>query len=292
MTIRTRSRGLLGSAVVAASVLLAAGCGGTGGTPASGSTSTGAPSSTGSPSRTSAAPAALTLHVGQCLNDQPHWQTQPCDAPHFYEVAAVVPSTRYAGDPAKRAAYSNSVCDERGGAYLDGPPYGSLLLSTPLPRDADPQARKQIVCLISHSKPDDSGIVADTHSLKGALAGSGFDRYRLCLADKASGHDVQVSSCDRPHVSEATWGFIVGSWGEKYPGEKAINKTSLKTCEPKDRAFIGGVDRSDISFAQNSSGKSAWSHGHRLTVCFVQVNHGKVTGTMKNIKHKPLSSIR
>ncbi|WP_186526088.1 septum formation family protein [Leekyejoonella antrihumi] len=288
-----------------ASLLLVAGCGSGGGPtvgaasgPSAQPSSGGAP---GSPSASSTSPSsspsptstAVSFKAGQCLNDQPSWTDVPCDGPHFYEVASVVKDSKYAGDLVKRAAYRSSVCDEKVGEYLDGPAYGSLLLGAPLPVAADPDNSRQIVCVASQQKADDSGVVARTSSLKGALRGNGFFAYRMCLDGKASSSaNVKLVSCTGPHVSEATYGFIMGKWGDKFPGAASINQTSLNTCEAKDKAYVGGVTRDDISFAQNSSGQGPWDKGHRLTVCFVQVNSGTVTGTMRNLRHKSISSIR
>ena len=288
---------------VAASLLLVAGCGGEAGptvgaatatqTPSTSSASPTPSSSTSPSSSASPTSTAISFSPGTCLNDQPSWVTVSCDEPHFYEVAAVVQSSKYDGNLVKRAAYKNSVCDAKVGTYIDGPAYGSLMLGSPLPVAVDPDSSKQIVCVVSQQKGDDSGVVSRTSSAKGALKGTGFYKYQMCLDGKASADaDVKLVPCSGPHVSEATYGFIMGKWGDKFPGAASINKTSLDKCKPKDKAYVGGVTRDDISFAQNSSGQGPWEKGHRLTVCFVQVNNGKVSKTMRGIKHKSLSSIR
>ncbi len=289
----------LGVATVAASMVLIAGCNSEVGPTVSAPSTTASPSTsvaTQAPSEsptTTASPTnePISYEVGTCLNDQPEWKAVDCDSRHFFEVSAVVKDSRYAGDLVKRSAYRNSVCDAKTAKYIDGPAYGSMLLAEPLPVAADPDNAKQIVCVVSEHKGDDSGIISRTGSLEGALKGDGFYDYQMCLEGKASAAEVKITPCDGPHVSEATYGFIMGKWGDKYPGSDKVNKTSLEKCKKYDRKYLG-AERSDISLAQNSSGKGPWDKGHRLTVCFVQVNHGKVTKSLKGIGHKSLSSYR
>lgn len=299
-------RAALAAASSVAELVLIAGCGGsggpsvsapTGGTTTASRTSSSAPSpSTGSTTSASSTSSddgeGVDYTKGQCLVDNPEWKAVPCTTSHYYEVTAVVQDDRYKGDLVKRSAYRNWVCDQKADAYLGGTSVASLLLGAVVPPAGDPRGSDRIVCLVYHAKAADKGQVTDTKSLKGALKGKGQFRYRICLAGKASDDAFHITPCDGPHVSEATGGFSIGTWQTRYPGEDKINKTSLKKCRPKDKAFLGGVVRDDISFAQNSSGDTAWSKGHRITTCFVQVDQGKVTGTMKGIKHKPLSTIR
>ncbi len=291
---------MLAAASSAAAAMMVAGCGGAGGPSASAPTSgpTTAPTVSSPPTDTTTsapetgAPGKVAYRKGQCLNDSPTWESVPCTSSHYYEVTAVVHDDRYQGDLVKRSAYRHWVCDQKADAYLGGQSVATLLLADAVPPAGDPRSGERIVCLIYHAKPSDTGEVADTTSLKGALKGKGQFTYRICLAGKASDDAFHITPCDGPHVSEATAGFFIGRWATPYPGEEAINASSLKKCRPKDKAYLGGVVRDDISFAQNSSGDTAWSQGHHITTCFVQVDHGTVDGTMKGIGNKPLSTIR
>lgn len=295
-------RRVLATTSAVGSLLLVAGCGGGAGpsvsspsNPGTSSPQAAATSSVQSPSPSTSASStrsAPTFHQGQCLNDSPQWTAVPCTDPHGFEVTAVVQDDRYQDDLVKRAAYRTWLCDTKLDGYLGGPASSTLLLAESVPPAGDPDSAEQIVCLVRHARAAATGSVQDTKSLKGVLKGKGRFTYRICLSNKASEDAFNITPCDGPHVSEATWSFSLGGWKKPFPGEEAINKTSLQRCRSKNKAYLGGVTRSDISFAQNSSGESAWKAGHRITTCFVQVDHGEVTGTMHDLKNGSLADIR
>lgn len=222
----------LSATAVAASALLLAGCNGGGG-PTVSAPSTNAPSATSqtssaspsesssSSSPTSSSPTSTATptteeagyKAGQCLNERPDWEVVPCSEGHYFEVSAVVKSSKYSGDLVKRSAYRNSVCDARTAKYLDGAAYGSLLLGEPLPVAADPKNDERIVCIVAEHKGDDSGIKARTGSLKGAFTDGGFYDYQMCLSNKASGDTVKISpprsrTCPRRSTG-SSWGTSV-----------------------------------------------------------------------------------
>lgn len=246
--------------------------------PATSSTSSAAASSTGRPD----------YAVGQCLKDF----TVPvaCSAEHDAEVTAIVPDT--APEDAARNARRTYACTDSALRYIDGP-YGTVLLSTSLEVDEDPQFRRRFVCLVARAKSDDTGVETLTVSLKGAVKRDGFFAYRQCTATLPHlESSLKFVPCDQPHVAESVWGFVHGPFTKNFPGRDSLNTTALSMCRPYAERYMGTAGRRDVVASQNSAPEDTWNRGLHTTGCFVQTDGTKVTGTLRGIGSKPLASLR
>lgn len=293
------------TAALAGAVLLISGCGSDDGgltvSPAGttsensaqqgngGETTDGPTEQTPPPTTTTSAPA-VEFAEGDCFRDIDFKEPIACDKGHRREVIAVVDDKKQPSDPLKRNAHRNYVCMEKGSSYVGGPIMASRILATPISTALDPKADERIVCAVQVQKSDDSGSMDVKVSVKNALKGEGFDNYKLCTSERASGDPGKVVSCHDPHVSEAFSGFVVGKADEKYPGKDVVNKRALTQCREKGKGLVK-AGRTDIIVSSNSSGPTPWGQGLRITVCFLETKGTKVTKSMKKVGDKPLSSL-
>ncbi len=121
-------------------------------------------------------------------------------------------------------------------------------------------------------------------------ASSSVDAFSIKVGDCTGdlGQD-QVSAavlipCDQPHYWEAYASSQLT--GDDYPGVTQVTETADKACTSAFKAFVGvNTDKSDYAYTYFYPTEQTWtSAGDREVLCFVGLEAGGVTGTLKNAK--------
>lgn len=287
----------LGAAVVAAGSLAA--CGGGGGSEvgvSTGAPTRGAASTVPSNSATASEPAFLQhLAVGECLNDTgEEWTVRDCDKGHEYEVSAVVPSKWDKRDIGARGVLRTWTCDDVAAAYLGGPILATFFTATPLPAADDPGSSERIICLTHQYKDEDGAVVQTVGRMRGRLVDpENLRRRRTCLESPTTAPGaVQILPCTARHSAEAVTTVSLGDATAPYPDAATLRTMMRKLCAPKVKAFLGGVERPDLTVGVTGFGEQGWRAGHRFAICFVNIKGPKTSQSVQNIRHQPLKDYR
>lgn len=90
--------------------------------------------------------------------------------------------------------------------------------------------------------------------------------------------------CGEPHYWEAFASSQLS--GDNYPGVTQVTETADKACGDAFKAFVGvSTDKSDYTYTYFYPTEQTWtSAGDREVLCFVGLEDGGVTGTLKNAK--------
>jgi len=90
--------------------------------------------------------------------------------------------------------------------------------------------------------------------------------------------------CGEPHYWEAFTSSQLS--GDDYPGVTQVTETADKACSDAFKGFVGvSADKSDYTYTYFYPTEQTWtSAGDREVLCFVGLEAGGVTGTLKGVK--------
>jgi hypothetical protein len=90
--------------------------------------------------------------------------------------------------------------------------------------------------------------------------------------------------CGDPHYWEAFASSQLS--GDDYPGVTQVTETADKSCSDAFKAFVGvSTDKSDYTYTYFYPTEQTWtSAGDREVLCFVGLEDGGVTGSLKGVK--------
>lgn len=90
--------------------------------------------------------------------------------------------------------------------------------------------------------------------------------------------------CGEPHYWEAYASSQLG--GDEYPGVTQVTESADKACTDAFKTFVGvTTEKSDYTYTYFYPTEQTWtSTGDREVLCFVGLEDGGITGTLKDAK--------
>ncbi|GGM57797.1 hypothetical protein GCM10012275_31260 [Longimycelium tulufanense] len=213
--------------------------------------------------------------VGTCLRSET-FDEVPCESPHEGEVSlnGVLPD----GLPSEpddgtmlRAVLP--TCRKAAVEYLSSTDADATRLQAwafwPSARGlADGQS--WLVCAVFETGPDEKPATR-TGSLRGALAGEGFDEYQQCTAG-SPGRDERLVTvpCDQPHLAEAVPGVLsLGAPHDPAPGAEEMTRRAQEHCTAAVEGYLG-ASRDDVVVSWRMPSPENWAEGYNNVVCYVE----------------------
>jgi len=107
-----------------------------------------------------------------------------------------------------------------------------------------------------------------------------------CTGDLGQGEvsNAVVVPCSEPHFWEAYASSQLT--GDSYPGVTQVTEAADKACSGSFKAFVGvGSDKSDYTYTYFYPTEQTWTSANdREVLCFVGLEDGGVTGSLKDVK--------
>jgi hypothetical protein len=248
------------------------------------------------PAPSTAASGATTLaRTGQCLNSPDVNKAFDCAQSHDAEVLAVGEisglSSNYPDVQALRKA-TLPACYAQINGFVGSQDAGATRLQ-PLAFWPNEQGWKQgerwRLCTVAEFSPDGK-LVPRKGSLKGALGGSAFNTYQICLAGSPSKDaDVKPTACNTTHMAEAVPGGIVplGKFSDPTPSKDQMNALTKDKCTKAVHDYLGSDKRTDVFPAWRMPGSQGWSEGWTYAICYAEATK-TFGGTLLGIRDNPL----
>ncbi|GDY30859.1 septum formation family protein [Gandjariella thermophila] len=231
---------------------------------------------------------------GSCLDSQ-RSTFAPCEAPHDIEItrAGQLPPGLPTDYPDEQTMLRAALppCRAALAGYLDSPDGDATRLQAWAfwpNRDRWARGDRWLLCAATELGPD-GRPVSRTGSVRGALAGDGFDAFQLCTAGSPSREQqLRTVSCDQPHLGEALPGVLnLGAATDPMPDQRAMNTAAREHCTRALADYLGTASRGDVFPAWRMPGVQDWAQGYTDVTCYAEIAR-PVTARLRGIGSAPL----